>query len=289
MYARRGLLTGLTVVALFFSAVPSAHATAIVAGFNASVLAPNDDGSTGLVSLGFTNADSNSINFFGVNYSALYVNNNGNVTFTTPLSTYTPFPIITTGLPMMAPFFADVDTRSAGSPVTYGTGTFGGDPAFGVDWENVDYFSSSPTHTNRDSFQLIIVDRSSDTGAAGNFDFIFNYDLIQWQAGEASSSDANGCGGSPARAGYSNGTSNSFELPGSGVNTAFIDSGSCVTSPGADALILNDLNSNVLGRYVFSVRNGVVVGPPPVVPEPTTLVLFGTGALALYRRRRNRP
>src|SRR5262249_31366002 len=54
-------------------------------GFSANTLPANDDGSTGAVALGFT------LNFFGTAYSTLYVNNNGNVTFGGPLSTYTPY------------------------------------------------------------------------------------------------------------------------------------------------------------------------------------------------------
>jgi len=57
------------------TALPDAQASTIVMGFNANTLPPNDDGSTGLVSLGF------SFNFFGTTYTQLYVNNNGNVTF----------------------------------------------------------------------------------------------------------------------------------------------------------------------------------------------------------------
>src|SRR5262245_44212569 len=57
----------------------------IRSGFDQSFLAPNDDSSTGLVNLGFT------ANYFGNNYSSLYVNNNGNLTFGQALSTFTPF------------------------------------------------------------------------------------------------------------------------------------------------------------------------------------------------------
>jgi len=234
----------------------SAFGQAIESGFNANTLPPNDDGSAGPVAIGFD------VNFFGVTRNQLWVNNNGNVTFDAALSTFTPFDLTSTGQEIIAPFFADVDTRNAGDPVTYGPGTFEGRPAFGVNWINVDYFSSSAAHTNRNSFQLILVDRS-DIGA-GEFDIVFNYDQIQWETGEASGGDADGLGGDSARVGYSNGTGDPdtfFELPGSAVNGAFLDGG-------PDALVSNRLNSNIDGRYIFQSRGGAIGGPEPFDPIP---------------------
>jgi hypothetical protein len=72
-----------------------------------SVLAGNDDGSLGPISLGFQ------FNLYGSSYSSLYINNNGNISFGQPLEAYNPsgFPI---QLPMISPFWADVDTRLCG-------------------------------------------------------------------------------------------------------------------------------------------------------------------------------
>lgn len=224
----------------------------IRSGFDQNTLAANDDGSTGLVPIGFT-AD-----FYGVNFNSLFVNNNGNVTLNQALGTFTPFPIVTNGIPMIAPFFADVDTRS-GNVVSYGTGTVDGHLAFGVNWPDVRHFDAAGGGTNglpTNNFQLVIIDRS-DLGS-GDFDFEFNYKQIRWESGEASGGDPSGLGGAAAHVGYTNGSTASYEFAGSGVNGALLDSG-----PTATSLIQNSRDSSVLGRYDFSVRNGVVTEGTP--------------------------
>ena len=250
-------------------------AGAVRPGFNANALPANDDGSTGLVPVGFD------LNFFGVPYSQLYVNNNGNVTFNGPLSTFTPFPITTTNTPIIAPFFADVDTQGAGSDIvrySYGIEMVDGHHAFGVNWVNVGYFSQGTDKLN--SFQLVLIERP-DTGA-GDFDIELNYDKVQWEAGSASGGSG-GLGGSAARAGYANGSATNpvaLELNGSAVNGAFLDS-NLVTG-----LIYNSLNSQEPGRYLFHVRNGVVTDNPPVAnagPDQTvnpdaSVMLNGNGS-----------
>jgi hypothetical protein len=287
-------MTSHTLSALRASAVILFATTALTASaqlrtltdFNSSTLAANDDGSTGLVSLGFN------ANFFGTSYSNVYVNNNGNITFDAALSTYTPFGLAGTNRVMIAPFFADVDTRSIGSnPVRYGTGTLGGHAAFAVNYFNVGVYNQIPIFN---TFQLVLVDRS-DTGA-GNFDFEFNYTDINWEAGTASGANSSGIGGNPARIGYSNGGATSFELAGSGISEFFLDTNA------TNGLIHNQLGvafdgTSVDGRYAFSVRNGgVIVNPPPpvegsAVPEPSTYGLIGAlvlGAVVAFRRRAKR-
>lgn len=221
---------------------PTGHA--IRAGFDTNTLPANDDGSTGAVALGFP------INFFGTTYSSLFINNNGNLTFDSPLAEFTPFDLTATNRVMIAPFFADVDTR-IGNVVTYGTGTVGGRPAFGVNWPGVGCFDQNTSVL--DDFQAVLIDRS-DVGP-GDFDIEFNYDSIQWETGQASGGDALCQGGTSARVGFSNGTGQpdtSFELQGSGIPGSFLDS-----SP--TGLANNHVNSDVLGRYLFPVRNGTPI------------------------------
>ena len=213
----------------------------ILPGFDSSTLPANDDASTGAVPLGFT------VDFFGQDESSLYINNNGNVTFGAPFSDATPLELADVQDAIIAPFFADVDTKT-GNAVTYGTGTVDGHPAFGVTWPGVGYYDNKTDKLNE--FQLILIDRS-DTGP-GNFDIEFNYDQIQWESGDASGG-TDGLGGTSARAGFSGGTGQPgtyVELPGSGVDGAFLDSND------RTGLVHNSGNSSVLGQYIFPIRDG---------------------------------
>ena len=215
---------------------------AIRPDYTNNVLDANDDGSTDLLPIGFA------INFFGTTYSNLYVNNNGNITFDSPLSSYTPYQLIDLGLDIIAPFWADVDTRGAGSSVmTYGTNTVDGHAAFGVSWINVGYFNNEDDKLN--SFQLVLIDRSDRTN--GDFDLEFNYSQIQWETGDFSGG-SDGLGGSSARAGYASANAGLwFELNGSGTNSAFLDTNTVT------GLINTNYNSDgVLGRYVYQFHNG---------------------------------
>jgi hypothetical protein len=234
--------------------------------------------SSGPVSLGF--GGTGGINFFGQSFQTVYVNENGNVSFHLPVSQFTPSSFANgIGLPIIAPFFADVDTTVSGS-VTYGNATYNGRPAFVADWLNVGYFDSKADKL--DSFQLILTDRS-DTGA-GNFDIEFNYNQIKWETGDASAGH-NGLGGTSAAVGYFNGLSGAanvfYQLPGSLTSGAFLDGG-------PDSLVANSLNSTTAGRYDLQVRNGQLVAS---TPEPLTLGFFGVGLAAIWvaKKRRVRP
>jgi len=74
--------------------------------FGQVAMARNDDGSTDALELPFQ------LNFYGQVYNSLFVNNNGNVTFGSGMSSFTPFDLGDLGHPLIAPFWADVDTNN---------------------------------------------------------------------------------------------------------------------------------------------------------------------------------
>lgn len=150
----------------------------------------NDDGSYGPVSLGWN------FSLFGTTYNSVYINTNGNITFESSLSQYTPdgFPI---GTPMIAAFWGDVDTRNSSSgSIWYKLFS----DRLVITWDRVGYFYYNVDKVN--TFQMTI-----KANTAPNFtgnDVIFAYDDMQWTTGDVSGG-AGGLGGSPATVGANRG------------------------------------------------------------------------------------
>ena len=223
-------------------------------GFSSNVLPAETDASGGPVDIGFA------IDFRGMSYDELFVNENGNVTFG---NSFQGIPTAGSGefvfestladlrIPIIASFWADVDAVIQGS-VTFGRDEIDGRAAFGVTWTDVGYSVGNSDLTN--DFQLVLIDRS-DVGP-GAFDIEFNYDQVQWETGDRSGGDG-GFFGASARAGYSSGTGEPgtfLELVGSGADGSLLDSND------TDGLIFNSLNSDQDGRYVLNIRDSFAGG-----------------------------
>ena len=217
------------------------------AGFGENQLTRNDDSYTSYIDIS-TVFGAAGLNFFGTNYTDISVNNNGNITFGGGLSTYTPYGMQDSSRPMIAPFFADVDTRggtvsatpggtSTGSNLVYYDFNSAGNGTLTVTWDDVGYYNSKVDKLN--AFQLQLVGKGN-----GNFDVIFRYETVNWTTGSASGG-TDGLGGTVARAGYSTGDGSSwYELPQSGNESAILG---LETTPG---------NTGVAGYYKFSIVSG---------------------------------
>lgn len=153
-------------------------------------LLPNDDGSTNQLNIPF--------NFclYGTTHNTLYINNNGNVSFGTAVSTFSSSPFPDPDFVMVAPFWADVDTRGTGQVKYKITPT-----AIYVNWVGVGYYDSEIDKVN--TFQLIITNGTDPILPAGN-NIAFCYGDMQWTTGSVSQG-INGFGGIPATVGVNQG------------------------------------------------------------------------------------
>ncbi len=225
------------------------------AGFGEGLLDRNDDLSTSAINITAIFGEQG-LNFFGSYYNSIYINNNGNITFNGPLSSFTPSQIAGGGNnPIIAPFWADVDTRptTSLSPTPGGNSTGANLVYYDLDaengvltitWDDVGYFSEKTNKLN--AFQLQLIDRGN-----GDFDILFRYEDIDWTTGDASGGSG-GLGGTPARAGYTAGDNNAahyFELAGSGTEGAMRALDTTIGSTG------------LAGVHVFEVRSGAVSTP----------------------------
>lgn len=159
-------------------------------------MSPNDDGSTNMIALPFTFC------LYGDSYTHMYINNNGNISFGTPYSTFSATSFPTNQFVMVAPFWGDVDTRNGLGQVRHKiTPT-----AAYINWVDVGYYN---THGDkRNTFQLIITDGNDPVIGVGN-NVAFCYKDMQWTTGDASNG-VNGFGGIAATVGSNRGNGVDF-------------------------------------------------------------------------------
>jgi len=215
-------------------------------GYGDHTLHVNDDGSSS--SINVSSLFPNGLNYFGATQNTIYVNNNGNITFSGGVGTYTPQSFPTSARPMIAPYWGDVDTQGtlpANPPcagcnrVYWDLDTING--AFSATWYNVGYFSSATNLLN--SFQVILTDRSPTFGP-GDFDIQFRYNRCEWTTGGASGGSG-GLGGTEAQMGFDAGNLVDYWSHPDSQTPAILDL--CTTS-----------NIGQPGVWEFEVRSGAL-------------------------------
>ncbi|MBT5083344.1 MAG: cadherin-like domain-containing protein, partial [Rhodospirillaceae bacterium] len=230
------------------------------AGFGEQSVDRNDDGNSGQIDL--SAVFESGLNFFGTTYTGLYINTNGNVSFGSSVSQYTPSQIgAGISFPIIAPLWSDVDTRGGTASATPGGNSTGENliwydldavnGVFTVTWDDVGYFSRAAEPVN--AYQLQLFDRGG-----GDFDIVFRYEDINWTSGDASGGE-DGLGGTAARAGFSAGNGEDFaELAQSGNENAILD--------------LENATGNLdTGVFSFDVRDGEVDIYPFTITEEQLL------------------
>lgn len=238
-----------------------------------------------------------SININGTNYSSAVVNENGIISFGAAVNGDPAATALSSlSIPAFAPFFANgafVASDPDAFKYGYTTPQVGFPNSFWLTWNN--WVPEASPMAEPNIFQLGIVDLGG-----GDFDLIFNYDLINWDGGS-----------SGAQAGLTLGTgvAGTLLLAGAGISSAYLgfddtSSGSsqCQSATPGTALACNKINdgSQPIGRtdgatgqlsngyYLFKFRGGQLVQQANPVPLPAGAWLFLGGAALLNARRKKR-
>jgi hypothetical protein len=230
------------------------------AGFGENVLFRNDDSSSQAIPV--ESLFGGALDFYGLPITQIFVNNNGNITFTQPIGQFSPTPLgASTTFAIIAGAWSDLDTRFGNVAPSPGGNSTGSNQVFWdldetnqtftATWDDVSFYNNGSTPIA--TFQLQLIGRGG-----GDFDIVYRYEFL---------SDSR-----VARAGFANQDDTAiFELPGSGTSSV----GQLDTIAG---------NTGLPGVWVFSVRQGAFTptGSPDnyTTDEDTPLVVAGPGVLA---------
>jgi len=239
----------------------------------ATSMAPNDDLSSGNIPLGFDFC------FYEQTKTSVYINNNGNLSFSGPFGSFTSTGFPVNGFDMIAPFWADVDTRNqAGANTNQVWHKFVdmdndlANDTLVVTWDAVGYYSGNVDRLN--TFQVAISGIRNAFGGPngiGGLNAMFSYGNMDWTTGQASGGGP--FGGTAATVGINNGNGIDFDQIGRFDHAGFDYNGNGLQGElsGVDYLDGRD--------YFFDACNGIV-------PAPGALGLLGLGGLVAGRRRR---
>jgi hypothetical protein len=252
MKPNRSKLAPVAVAALAAWCLPrSASAVGLIddlggpAGFGTSFLDNNDDSSSAPIDI--SRAFPGGLRYFAGTYTTIFVNNNGNITFRGAVGQYTPTPFPIADQPMIAPFWADIDTNGGGRPARNGVWWDVRPGQVVITWHNVGYYAAHVDRLN--SFQIVL--RGGAEMDEGQFEVEFRYARCEWTTGDASGGHG-GRGGNPAQAGFDAGNRrDSRVLPGS--RTAGVLR-LCTTSNVGEPGVWRFLITN--GRPIRSPRTG---------------------------------
>ncbi|KAI4895043.1 hypothetical protein NFI96_016161 [Prochilodus magdalenae] len=212
---------------------------------------PDDDGSSTAIRL------QSPFSYFGHNYSQLYVNNNGYLTFDEPSSAFIPIRFTAnSGRDIIAPFWTDIKSLNGtisynqytnGSVLSQATldigqhypgVTFTASWVFVATWDKVAYFSNPGSQA---SFQVVLI------SGGNSFFVLMNYGSITPTSG-------------PVEAGYGTNSSHNFEI-------LWSDS----TIQANVSNLSNTSNVNVPGRWAFRVTFSDISENAKTPPPKTTI------------------
>jgi protocatechuate 3,4-dioxygenase beta subunit len=218
----------------------------------------NDDRSSQLIHLPFA------FNLYGSSYNAVHINNNGNISFDQPYYTFssTGFPV--NRYPMVAPFWADIDTRNPASGLVYYKVEA---HRLTVIWELVGYYNQQAGKKN--TFEVIISDGSDTLVGLGN-NVCFSYGDMQWTTGNASGG-VGGFGGVPATAGVNKGDGVKFAQIGRFNQNSDVYDGPGGNPDGVNYLDGKQVCFNASGDNISPIAVGFPAGNIIEVTAGTTL------------------
>ena len=214
------------------------------------VLVRNDDSSSQVAPQAFLPQQ---LDFFGLPYSPRVRQQQRQHHLRPPLSTFTPFELDADTPPIIAPFFADVDTRP----------DHGGQVSLRRAVSTRRFRRPQRVLRPVGARRLLREPRRQAQhvpAAAGRAQrhrprrlrHLLQLRQVQWETGDASDGE-NGLGGDSAGAGFSSGSGDPngfFQLPCSLVN------GACLDSNQSTGLRNTSTNSLLRGRHIFEIRGG---------------------------------